>query len=95
MVKVAVVVVNLLVSVDRPGGHHHALPPVVGPRGIGGAAVVAQADTGVHGAPQLDVLAVDEAVTFPEELVDLISVARAGLDVLGHDGGHLNDLLAH
>ena len=31
VVEVAVVVINLLVGVDRPGGHHHALPPVVGP----------------------------------------------------------------
>ena len=95
VVKVAVVVVHLLVGVDRPGGHHHALTPIVGPRGVGGAAVVGQADAWVHRAPELDVLTVDEAVALPEKLVDLIGIAGAGLDVLGHDGGHLDDLLAH
>ena len=95
MVKVAVVVIHLLVGVDRPGCHHHALTPIVGPRGVGSAAVVGQADTGVHGATELDVLTVDETVALPEKLVDLVGVAGAGLDVLGHDSGHLDDLLAH
>ena len=93
VVEVAVVVVHLLVGVNRPRGHHHSLPPIVCPRGVSGAAVVAQADAGVHGATKLDVEAVDKAVTLPEKLVDLVRVAGAGLDVLGDDGGNLDDLL--
>ena len=50
-------------------------------------------DARINSSPELHVLTVDQAVPPPDELVDLVGVAGAGLDVLAHDGGHANDVV--
>ena len=51
-------------------------------------------DGGVDGASQLHILTVNETVAPPDELVYLVGVAGAGLDVFAHGGRHPQNLLA-
>ena len=51
-------------------------------------------DGGVHRPAQLHVLTVDQTVASPDELVNLIGVTGAGLDVFTEDGRHTEHLIA-
>ena len=51
-------------------------------------------DSGIDRPTQLHVLTVNETVASPDELIDLVGVAGAGLDVFAHGGRHPQNLLA-
>ena len=51
-------------------------------------------DSRIHGPPQLHVLTVNQTVAFPDELIDLVSVTGAGLDVFADEGRDVENLLA-
>jgi len=56
--------------------------------------VIGQTDSRVHGTTQLHVRAVNQTVAFPDELIDLVSVTGAGLDVFTEEGRYAENLLA-
>ena len=51
-------------------------------------------DSGIDRPTQLHVLTVNETVASPDELIDLVGVAGAGLDVFTEQGRDVEELLA-
>ena len=51
-------------------------------------------DSGIDSTPQLHILTVNKTVASPDELVDLVGVTGAGLDVFTEDGRHTEHFLA-
>ena len=93
VVEVSIVIIDFLIGEDGSDSMNYSISAIVGSGGVGAAGVVGQADAGVDCSPQLNILTINETVTSPDELTDLIRIARAGLDVLGQDCCHVDDFL--
>ena len=88
MIEVAIVVKDFLILVDGPDGMNNPVSAIVCSGSVRTARMVGQTDAGVHRSPKLNILTVNETVASSDELIDLIGITGAGLDMFGDNGGY-------
>ena len=88
MIEVSIIIKDFLILVDGLDGMNNPISTIVGSRSVCCTGVVGQTNAGINSASEFNVLTVDEAVASPDELIDLICVTGAGLNVFSDNGGY-------
>ena len=94
MIEVSIIIKDFLILVDGLDGVNNPISTIVGSGSVCCTGVVGQTNAGINSASKFNILTVDEAVAPPDELIDLVSVTGAGLDVFTQQGRDVEKLLA-
>ena len=88
MIEVSIIIKDFLILVDGLDGVNNPISTIVGSGGVCSARVVGQTNAWINSTSKFNILTVNEAVAPPDELIDLISVTGAGLNMFSDNGGY-------
>ena len=88
MIEVSIIIKDFLILVDGLDGVNNPISTIVGSGSVCCTGVVGQTNAGINSTSKFNILTVDQAVASPDELIDLICVTGAGLNVFSDNGGY-------
>ena len=88
MIEVSIIIKDFLILVDGLDGVNNPISSIVGSGCVCCTGVVGQTNAGINCSSKFNILTVDEAMASPDELVDLIRVTGAGLNMFSDNGGY-------